>query len=124
MIYNNQSLLDHDRMSATKFFVLFFLSFMFHAASFMGLAFASVGKEPENLDKFGTQFMAFYNNFANLLLNAHILLAPLYGAIIIGIFFWYSRPLGAQLIKWTFAFPTITFLTIFVFFFVMSRYDK
>ena len=111
-------------MSTAKFLLLLFLSSMFHVASFMGIAFATVGEEPKNLDSFGTRFLSIYNSFGNFLLNAHILVAPVYGVIIFGIFFWYSRPLGGQLIKWTFAFPAITFITIFVFFLVMSKYDK
>ena len=123
-VYNNQGLPDDYTMSTTKFLLLLFLSSMFHMASFMGLAFATVGEEPKNLDSFGTRFLAAYNSFGNFLLNAHILVAPVYGVLIFGIFFWYSRPLGGQLVKWTFAFPAITFITIFVFFLVMSKYDK
>lgn len=111
-------------MSTTKFLLLVFLSGMFHVFSFMGMAFATMGEEPKNLDSFGTRFLALYNSFADFLLNAHILAAPVYGVIIFGIFFWYSRPLGGQLVKWTFAFPAITFITIFVFFLVMSKYDR
>jgi hypothetical protein len=111
-------------MTPFQFFGLLVLSGALHVASFMGVAFAFAGIDPHGAPELTAKLLGIFVSIGNGLLQMHLILAPIYYAVAIGVFFFGSRTFASQLAKWSFALPVASFVTIFLFFFIMSRVGK
>lgn len=111
-------------MTPIKFFGLLFLTGCFHYMSFMGVAFAFAGMDGNGAPESTAKVLRFFVNVGDFLLQMHLYWAPIYYVATVGVFFLGSRVIASQLAKWSWALPMTSFVTIFLFFFIMSRLKK
>jgi hypothetical protein len=91
----------------------------------MGLAFsAGAGGPDSQASPALLKCTAIYDHVANVLLNVHYLIMPVYFLVTLGLFLWKSHELGILLAKISFVLPLISFLSLGLFFLIAWKLGR